>query len=173
MSRARQLKDNTIESNNVAMNIYATMKERTGEAIGKSQVVAKINELVEDIRNISSQTNLLALYANIEAARAGEAGRGFAVVATEIGALANQTFQAVDSITTFVGEVNEAVKNMTECIQVIMKFLDETVVPELEKIIKTPLIELGQISSYWKGCHCTRQKCESCWMEKNLWEMKA
>lgn len=52
-------------------------------------------------------------------------------------------------------------------------FLDEIVVPELEKIIKTPLIELGQISSYWKGCHCTRQKCESCWMEKNLWEMKA
>lgn len=128
MSRARQLKDNTIESNNVAMNIYATMKVRTGEAIEKSQVVAKINELVEDIRNISSQTNLLALNANIEAARAGEAGRGFAVVATEIGALANQTFQAVDSITTFVGEVNEAVKNMTECIQVIMKFLDETVV---------------------------------------------
>ena len=128
MSRARQLKDNTIESNNVAMNIYATMKERTGEAIEKSQVVAKINELVEDIRNISSQTNLLALNANIEAARAGEAGRGFAVVATEIGALANQTFQAVDSITTFVGEVNEAVNNMTECIQVIMKFLDETVV---------------------------------------------
>ena len=72
MSRARQLKDNTIESNNVAMNIYATMKERTGEAIEKSQVVAKINELVEDIRNISSQTNLLALNANIEAARAGE-----------------------------------------------------------------------------------------------------
>ena len=39
------------------MKIYATMKERTGEAIEKSQVVAKINELVEDIRNISSQTN--------------------------------------------------------------------------------------------------------------------
>lgn len=52
-------------------------------------------------------------------------------------------------------------------------FLDKTVVPELEKIIRTPLIELGQISSYWKGCHCNRQKCESCWMKKNLWEMKS
>ena len=51
-------------------------------------------------------------------------------------------------------------------------FLDNSVVPELEKIIGTPLYELGQISSYWTGCHCNRQKCESCWMQKNLWEAK-
>ena len=51
-------------------------------------------------------------------------------------------------------------------------FLDKTVVPELENIIDTPLSELGQISSYWTGCHCNRQKCESCWMRKNLWEAK-
>ena len=51
-------------------------------------------------------------------------------------------------------------------------FLDKTVVPELEKIIGTPLSELGQISFYWTGCHCNRQKCESCWMQKNLWEAK-
>ena len=52
-------------------------------------------------------------------------------------------------------------------------FLDTTAIPELEKIICTPLIELGQISSYWTGCHCNRQKCENCWMKKNLWEAKA
>ena len=51
-------------------------------------------------------------------------------------------------------------------------FIDKTVVPELEKIIGTPLSELGQISSYWIGCHCNRQKCDSCWMKKNLWEAK-
>lgn len=51
-------------------------------------------------------------------------------------------------------------------------FLDKSVVPELEKIIGTPLAELGQLSSYWKGCHCNRQQCESCWMQKNLWEAK-
>lgn len=51
-------------------------------------------------------------------------------------------------------------------------FLDKSVVPELEKIIGTPLAELGQLSSYWTGCHCNRQKCESCWMQKNLWEAK-
>ena len=128
MTRARELRDNTSASNKKAMGIYADMKKRTQEAIEKSKVVEKINELTNDIRNISSQTNLLALNANIEAARAGEAGRGFAVVATEIGALANQTFETVDGINEIVEEVNEAVVNMTDCIQVIMNFLENTVV---------------------------------------------
>ena len=130
MTRARELRDTTSSSNEKAMGIYADMRQRTEEAIEKSKVVAKINELTDDIRNISSQTNLLALNANIEAARAGEAGRGFAVVATEIGALANQTFRTVDGINELVKEVNEAVVNMTECIQVIMNFLEDTVVTD-------------------------------------------
>ncbi|MGN1180388.1 MAG: methyl-accepting chemotaxis protein [Suilimivivens sp.] len=128
MVRARQLRDNTAASSDKTLQIYDSMKEQTQEAIEKSKVVAKINELTETIREISSQTNLLALNANIEAARAGEAGRGFAVVATEIGTLANQTFQTVDGINEIVEEVNEAVANMTKCIQVIMHFLEETVV---------------------------------------------
>jgi methyl-accepting chemotaxis protein len=128
MTRARELRDNTSSSNKKAMSIYADMRKRTQEAIEKSKVVEKINELTNDIRNISSQTNLLALNANIEAARAGEAGRGFAVVATEIGALANQTFETVDGINEIVEDVNDAVVNMTDCIQVIMNFLENTVV---------------------------------------------
>lgn len=51
-------------------------------------------------------------------------------------------------------------------------FLENNVVPELEKIMGTPLAELGQTPSYWAGCHCNRQICESCWMQKNLWEAK-
>lgn len=130
MARARKLRDDTIVSSDKTMEIYASMKERTEEAIEKSKVVAKIDELTNNIREISSQTNLLALNANIEAARAGDAGRGFAVVATEIGTLANQTFETVDGINKIVVEVNEAVDNMTECIRVIMNFLDETVVAD-------------------------------------------
>ncbi len=128
--RAKQLRDITENSSNRTMEMCQSMKQRTDDAIEQSKVVAKINELTENIRNISSQTNLLALNANIEAARAGEAGRGFAVVATEIGALANQTFQTVDGINQIVEEVNTAVHNMTECIRVIMDFLDSTVVED-------------------------------------------
>ena len=130
MVRARELRDNTHVSSEKAMAIFEDMKKRTAEAIEKSKVVIKIDELTNDIRNISSQTNLLALNANIEAARAGDAGRGFAVVATEIGALANQTFQTVDDINVIVEDVNEAVHNMTDCIEVIMHFLEETVVAD-------------------------------------------
>ena len=130
MLRARQLRDDTVTSSDKAMQIYASMKQQTEAAVEKSKVVEKINELTNNIREISSQTNLLALNANIEAARAGEAGRGFAVVATEIGALANQTFETVDGINDIVSEVNDAVKNMTECLEVIMNFLEETVVSD-------------------------------------------
>lgn len=130
MGRARRLRDTTSASSDKTMEIYRSMREKTDNAIERSKVVSKINELTEDIRKISSQTNLLALNANIEAARAGDAGRGFAVVATEIGTLANQTFETVDGINAIVGEVNAAVAGMTECIQVIMEFLDKTVVAD-------------------------------------------
>ncbi len=132
MERAQALCAKISESSSKTMEIYDEMREKIQEAIEHSKVVSRINELTEDIRDISSQTNLLALNANIEAARAGEAGRGFAVVATEIGALAKQTFQTVDGINTIVGEVNAAVNEIIACIQYIMQFIDNTVVADYE-----------------------------------------
>lgn len=130
MARARQLRVTTADSSDKTMDMYHSMRGRIAQAIEQSKVVEKINELTDDIREISSQTNLLALNANIEAARAGDAGKGFAVVATEIGSLAQQTFQTVDGINEIVGEVHSAVDNMTECIQIIMDFLEQTVVTD-------------------------------------------
>ncbi len=125
--RAKNLRETTVNSSNHALEIYESMKKKTSDAVERSKVVSKINELTENIREISSQTNLLALNANIEAARAGEAGRGFAVVATEIGNLANQTFSTVDGINEIVEEVNESVNSLTDCIRVIMEFLESSV----------------------------------------------
>lgn len=51
-------------------------------------------------------------------------------------------------------------------------FLNHTVVPALEQMIYTPLRELGKFPSIWSGCACDRKKCERCWVEKNLWEVK-
>ena len=126
--RADQLQRTTISSSNKALEIFEEMKIKTQEAIEKSKAVDQINNLTENIKQISSKTNLLALNANIEAARAGEAGKGFAVVATEIGNLSNQTYATVDGITEMVTEVNSAVNSMTDCMTTIMDFLENTVV---------------------------------------------
>lgn len=139
MERAELLRDTTAASSDKALNVYDSMKERTAEAIEQAKIVERINELTDNIRQISAQTNMLALNASIEAARAGEAGRGFAVVATEIGLLANQTFETVDGINEVVGQVNAAVENMISCMGTVMGFLDETVVPDYQS-----LKELGE-----------------------------
>ncbi|MCI7791464.1 MAG: methyl-accepting chemotaxis protein [Lachnospiraceae bacterium] len=128
--RANEMEKVSRESSDKTQNMYAVMKQKTDVAIEQSMAVKRINELTEDIKEISSQTNLLALNASIEAARAGEAGKGFAVVASEIGALASQTFKTVDNINEIVNEVNEAVSNMTECITTMMEFLETTVLKD-------------------------------------------
>ena len=128
--RAEEIKRNSEDSSRQAMAMFANIKQKSDEAIEQSKAVYQINELTEDIKNISSQTNLLALNANIEAARAGEAGKGFAVVATEIGTLATQTFKAVDDINAIVSAVNEAVDNMTDCMQIMNDYLENTVIKD-------------------------------------------
>ena len=133
LEKSVNLKTVTKESKEKTQTIYEELWKRSKDAVERSKAVEKINELTEEIRDISEQTNLLALNASIEAARAGEAGKGFAVVATEIGGLANQTFQTVDYINKIVEEVHAAVASLTACTENMTAFLGETVLEDYRK----------------------------------------
>ena len=71
-------------------------------------IIDSMNQVINGINEISSQTNLLSLNASIEAARAGEAGRGFAIVAQEISKLADETQQLTAHMDEFVEDIREA-----------------------------------------------------------------
>ena len=111
----RVIDDTVCEIRNMADQISVT-SNLLGELAGQTDAITAI---VETIRSIASQTNMLSLNAAVEAARAGEHGRGFSVVAHEVRQLAHRTAEAASEISQMIGKLqtlsNDATGSMQNC----------------------------------------------------------
>lgn len=135
---------------------------RISEQIHKTDAsVVKIQEVVNLIAQIATQTNLLSLNASIEAARAGEAGKGFAVVASEIQKLAEQTNSSAKVIDEIIlslsNESQQTVQSINEVTDMIVNQkakLDETKA-------KFEVVEEGILST-GKGMKTVLEQADVC-----------
>lgn len=133
--RAQDMRKNTMESKEAAVQIIANIRKELAAAVDESRSVEQINELTGEILNITSQTNLLALNASIEAARAGEAGKGFAVVADEIRVLADNSRNTANNIQSISMQVTAAVEKLAKNAEGVLHFIDEKVMKDYDGFV--------------------------------------
>ena len=133
--RADDLEHSAVENKQTTSDVINNIIAKLQQAIESSKSVDRVNDLTDEILNISNQTNLLSLNASIEAARAGEAGRGFAVVADEISQLANSSREAANNIQTINNMVVEAVNDLIASADSIVKYINENILPDYEGFV--------------------------------------
>lgn len=135
--RASMLESKAEENKQTASTVIGENIAKLEKAMEDSKKVEQINELTNQILQISSQTNLLALNASIEAARAGEAGRGFAVVAEEIRQLADSSKNTADNIQAINQFVIAAVKELISSSDVIVKYINEVILLDYDSFVES------------------------------------
>lgn len=135
--RAGKLKEESIESKQLTNNKMRDISAVLEGSMENSKKVTAINDLTNDILEISSQTNLLALNASIEAARAGEAGKSFAVVADEIRKLADNSRVTANNIQDISSVVTNAVEELADNAKDMLEFINSQILSDYDKLVDT------------------------------------
>jgi len=116
--------DNTIDR---IEKLSIELDEASNTISRVEQEASNVNSVLDVIRGIAEQTNLLALNAAIEAARAGEQGRGFAVVADEVRTLASRTQDSTQDIQRMLEGLQQGVKSSVDAISASVETARDTV----------------------------------------------
>jgi methyl-accepting chemotaxis protein len=127
-------------------NIIKVTNNSAQKVRGLAQKTNEITAVLDVIRQIADQTNLLALNAAIEAARAGEAGRGFAVVADEVRRLAESSSKSSEEIDTKLKQIQEDAQVVVEDIETSANEVNQG-----KLVIDSSLKSLDDIASQIRG----------------------